>query len=283
MSALLMGRVFYTELPAHLRLTLLALADFADDDGGSLFVGQNHLAMRIGASPRTVRANLGTLVDMGFLIPIDRVGSHGVNRYEMDLTQLPDDAAIGERKRVMRRPEDIAGRKSVDRKPTSTSTGSPLPTVDRKPTSYEPSELQPSEEPSEKLLAPPASTPLSDGIFDALYEIWLGRPYPGRADSQLTDRAADKLGMATAALRKAGATSDLVRQMPAAWIHVFPGARPPTWTPNAAIEHWPALVAWIERGYVPRGSADESADRLARLEASEAETLAGMARKLETG
>lgn len=150
MSALLMGRAFYADLPAHLKFTLVALADHADDDGGGIFVGQERLAVKVGASSRSVRSNVDQLTARGYLVPEGRVGSRGTNRYRLVVDKLPT-------------LETVAS--AVDRKPTSDRkhlpTGSPLPAerlstgslrhVDRKPTSGEPSgEPSGEEQPSGK-------------------------------------------------------------------------------------------------------------------------------------
>ena len=125
MSALLVGAVFYTDLPAHLKFTLLALADEADDNGASIFIGQKRLGIKIGHSERSVRANLAELRDLGWVRRlIERHPKYGTDQYEILVDKLPGKrppAAISSG----RRPAT-----SADRKPTSRS--------DRKPTSAYP-------------------------------------------------------------------------------------------------------------------------------------------------
>lgn len=146
-----MGQVFYTELPAHLRLTLLALADFADNDGGSIHVGQRHLAVRTGAGERTIRRNLKALVDAGYITETGRTRG-GVNKYQLALDRLPSSDDIAAMKAEIRQspPANMAGpgvaEEEVDRTPTS---GEAVTHVrpNRTPTSAYPS-VEPSVEPS---------------------------------------------------------------------------------------------------------------------------------------
>jgi hypothetical protein len=100
-----------------------------------------------------------------------------------------------------------------------------------------------------------------DTLFEALYFVWLGKTYDP-ADPGLTPGARGKLNKAAADLRKAGAHPDDVLAVAEAWVALWPGRSPPTWTPNACAEHWPALVAQMRRGYVARGSPPGSGEAL---------------------
>jgi hypothetical protein len=286
-SVLLMGRVFYTDLPAHLRLTLLAIADSADDDGDSIHIGQKHLGLRIGAGERTVRGNCRELVERGILIELGKT-NRGVKRYRIDLATLPSDVDIEAQKATIRKvqpaatsagdlpaspaaaaPAKSAGTKG-HRKSTAARDRKPAAGEHRKSTAAYPS-VEPSVDPSATTAAlaarphPPATIHRKgDGIFEALYRIWKGHDYPfATGDPRLTPRNHDTLGICAAELRKGGATAELVLRMPEAWVSVFPGKVMPTWTPWAAVKHWPALDAWLTDGYVARGERSNEMDEVA--------------------
>lgn len=116
MSALLMGRAFYAPLDMGRKLTLLALADHADDDGRNVFVGQIRLAQKVGCSERTIRRIVLALVHDGYLIPDVRVGSHGTNRYALVVERLPlvDRTSAGRPAKLADRPP-VTARDNVDR------------------------------------------------------------------------------------------------------------------------------------------------------------------------
>ena len=85
MSIHIMARVWRSELPSHLRLVLLAIADSANDDG-VCWPGQQNLAAKCGISDRTLRDHLSALTRMGFL-SIDRRGNRQSNIYEVLITE----------------------------------------------------------------------------------------------------------------------------------------------------------------------------------------------------
>lgn len=135
MSVRLLGRAFYADLPAHLKLTLLALCDEANDEGQGVAIGQRKLGMKVGASDRTVRGNLAKLREDGWIRRMD--GKHALyatDQYEIITERLPETAGqamrknlpVGpdERKNLPPRPEV---ERPTDRKSGVLSTGSPLP------------------------------------------------------------------------------------------------------------------------------------------------------------
>lgn len=127
-----MGRAFYTDLPAHLKFTLVALADHADDDGGNVYPGQQLLARKVGVSVRAVRDQLHELETRGYLLPERRRTAHGTRPYRLNVALLPDGA---DRKPTADRQKLPTGSPA----PVSNeSTGSPA-SVDRKPTADKPS------------------------------------------------------------------------------------------------------------------------------------------------
>jgi biotin operon repressor len=153
-----MSRVFYTDLPPHLRFTLLALADHADDDGTGIYVGQERLARKVGIRVRAVHANLCALRDQGYLVQEPRSGRNGVHCYRIDVTKLPSAEACKapvDRQSTTPPPESIdrqstADRQSTtDRQSTVPSTGSPA-SIDRQPTADKPkaTKKQPTDSPA---------------------------------------------------------------------------------------------------------------------------------------
>lgn len=276
LSAYLMGRVFYTELPSYLKLTLLALADVAEDDGSRVMLGQARLARKVGCTDRSIRAHLTALRDLGHIEKVGRLGSHGQDRYQIIVGSLPSHEQIallfkGARPDAADRPETDS-----DRRPSVPSTGDPA-SLDRKLLSDD-SSVTHQQDSSEKVLAPTTSTLPStvtaiearrppDDLFEAMFEVWIGQPYTTEVARSITGAARGKLNAACGQLRTAGATAEQIHRIPAAWNLMWQGANPPTFTPNAAAAHWPALVAAMERGYVARGNGqgrDEKTDRMVR-------------------
>ena len=201
MSALLMGRVFYTDLPTHLRFCLLALADHANDDGASIFVGQERLARKLGVSDRSVRSQLAELRELGYIERTQAAKGPGRGKskgtpdhYRILIEKLPGTDEIA----LMERPETSSAL-------SDGKTGSAAP-KDRKPTSETPEAhfpltiREPPEEPS--ALAAVAARPRNI-IWDALAEIY-GQP---------TDTARTARGVAVKTLQAVGAEPDDLIEM----------------------------------------------------------------------
>lgn len=99
MSALLMGQVFGLAVDEDLKLTLLALADHADDDGTSVRPSIARIAWKIGSGDRnanseyknhrTVQRHFKTLIGLKALIPIRKAAQHRPTEYRLDLSVLP--------------------------------------------------------------------------------------------------------------------------------------------------------------------------------------------------
>jgi hypothetical protein len=209
MSAYLMGRAFYTDLPAHLRFLLVALCDHAHDDGTSIKVGQSRLARKTGAAERTVRANLAELRSLGYIERLKRQSSAGVDQYRIVLSMLPTHKDIDDR------PADVAGASDqANRRSTAGPTGSPLPPNHK--------------EPSEKDLASREEKARPrDELFEAVMEV------SGVDLSEIPETARGKYNAAVSGLRVLGATPDEVRRRAGlAWF---------TLTPNALYRHWAEL------------------------------------------
>ena len=89
MSLKCITAVWRSSLPPPLKLTTLALADFADDDGGSIFPSLETIARMTGRSKRQERMNLTALCASRVLVPeTPRLGGSSTTRYRLDLAIL---------------------------------------------------------------------------------------------------------------------------------------------------------------------------------------------------
>lgn len=173
MSIHLMAAAFYTELPGHLKLLLLALCDDAADDGRGVCVGQARLARKTGATDRTVRSNLRELERLGWLRRLpDRHPIYHTLQLELAAERLLSPH------RTWRRPERSSG-------PTGDpaheppeiqrlSTGSPLP-----PTPTATPTTTPNTSSSRSVEAV-HTVPDADAAFDEFWQIWPEHRRQGR-------------------------------------------------------------------------------------------------------
>lgn len=117
MSIRLMTAVWETDLPGNLKLALLALADWSNDDG-ICYPGQKTIGRRCSTSERQARSNVAKLVELGWVEIVQRRFQNS-NVYRLDVDRLTD------RKQTSGiRPE---AENRTDRKQTSSKTGSRLP------------------------------------------------------------------------------------------------------------------------------------------------------------
>ena len=72
MSVTVMGHVWASDLPPHLKLVLLAYADHANDDGSSIYPGEEWMAAKTSYTKGTIRRNTKALLDDGYLEQIKR-------------------------------------------------------------------------------------------------------------------------------------------------------------------------------------------------------------------
>jgi hypothetical protein len=77
---------------------LFALADHADDQGGSIFPSVARLAHKTGWSPRTVQRALRRLVDRGMLIQVAEAHAQRPREYRLSFRGLARKHAFGPRK-----------------------------------------------------------------------------------------------------------------------------------------------------------------------------------------
>lgn len=73
MSVRVMAEVWELDLPQPLKLLALALADWADDEGGNIWPSIDTMARKVGAHPRTVQRQLRLLEESG-LVRIEHGG-----------------------------------------------------------------------------------------------------------------------------------------------------------------------------------------------------------------
>lgn len=73
MSVRQMAKVWELDLPQPLKLLALALADWADDEGGNVWPSIDTIARKIGASPRTVQRQLRQLEALD-LVRVEHAG-----------------------------------------------------------------------------------------------------------------------------------------------------------------------------------------------------------------
>ncbi len=89
MSVKIMGAVFDSDLPRDEKFILLSYADHAAHDGTGIYPSVRHTVWKTGYSTRSVRTITQKLIEKKILIP-DGSGPHGVNRYRMDTSALPE-------------------------------------------------------------------------------------------------------------------------------------------------------------------------------------------------
>lgn len=89
MSGKIVGRVFDLPLAPGVKLTALALADFASHDGSRVFPRQSLVAQMTGHTTRTVRRHIADLKEIGVLVPVGTKGStKRVVEYRFDLEEM---------------------------------------------------------------------------------------------------------------------------------------------------------------------------------------------------
>jgi hypothetical protein len=112
------------ELPSHLKIVLLSLADQANDDG-ECWPSQETIGRRCGTTTRQVSANLRTLRDLGHLEMVRRrrrkTAVYRLLMVDRNSTSGQADASDQER-------NPTSGDEPQDRNPDAIKTGSALPT-----------------------------------------------------------------------------------------------------------------------------------------------------------
>lgn len=89
MSVRVMAQVFSAKLPPKLKLVMLCMADYASDDGSSIFPKVETLAQRVGVSERTVQRALKELRgEYGLLTVVRRATPNFPTTYGINLQRL---------------------------------------------------------------------------------------------------------------------------------------------------------------------------------------------------
>ena len=90
MSIKLMHEVFGKEVDHSEQAVLLAMADHADDEGGSCFPSVDRIAYKTGYKPRNVIRVMGELRQKGVLEVVAHATAQRSTEYRIHLERLPD-------------------------------------------------------------------------------------------------------------------------------------------------------------------------------------------------
>jgi DNA-binding transcriptional regulator YhcF (GntR family) len=90
MSFKLSALVWGVDLPKSLKFTLLALADYAKDDGSSVFPSKQELARKMGCSEKTAQRNVIDLENQGYIVRMGKRGAAILYRINTDKLTVSD-------------------------------------------------------------------------------------------------------------------------------------------------------------------------------------------------
>ncbi len=99
MSVKIMGLVWDADLPKDMKYLLLAYADHADHEGGSIFPSVALISWKTGYSERQVQRITKQLVSQKVLIPDGESAYYGTHQYRIDARKLPQRSALALQKR----------------------------------------------------------------------------------------------------------------------------------------------------------------------------------------
>ncbi len=139
MSVSVMTLVWRSDLPANHKLVLLAYADHANDDGSSVYPGEDWMAAKTSYTGGNIRRVTKQLVEAGFLHRVKRGQTGQRAEWEVDVPQLR--AAQSARLLELEGARQEAKSRATD---TGEARGGATPTV-----------IEPSEEPSVQIAATP--------------------------------------------------------------------------------------------------------------------------------
>src|SRR5680860_316399 len=212
MSVKQMSKVWSLDLPHNQLWVLMALADYADDDG-YCWPSAPKLAHKTGYSERQIRRLVDGLIEGGTIFQNQRDGRSSETWLKLD--NAPGKAAFT--------PDKMTGGKGA----SSINT----PDIAMSPITISNQSVEPIKEPSE----PSASVARrkekpQDPLFNAIAEAWKGEPYrPGL----LTRGQASLVGIAAAELREVGAMPE---DVPGEWQRI--NAKYDDISPKALSQHW---------------------------------------------
>lgn len=221
MSIKLMSQVWDLDLPHNQLWVLMALADYADDDG-YCWPSMTRLAHKTGYSDRQIRRVISDLKEHGIVEQEGRTGRS--SRTWLRLDQAP-------RKVDVHPGHNVKGSKD---NPGHFVRGTPDILSGDPGHSYVRHNHQRTSQSEPKSADAPKKQ--SDPLFEAIYETWTGKPWePG---TKLTPNQRGKLNDARKQAVAVGADTAVWRAKVAAYRRQHP-----TWdlTPHAVLNHWSSL------------------------------------------
>jgi hypothetical protein len=230
------------------KLVLVALAEYADRDGASVFPSVATLARRTGFHERQVRRVMAGLRESGLIVDVGGSPySHRPRCYRIALERFGSPG----------RPDRRAGL-TVEQGGDATQSPPGL-TVEQAPPDRRAGHppVEPPVEPPVNLAPAGASDdPLEAAVLDACG--WDGGSLTGKSRGWLNGSLSD--------LRKLGATPDEVRWKARIYRANDPAGKRPT--PSALVKHWPALTAAslerIDRKQLDRELAQQQSEQQLR-------------------
>lgn len=296
MSGLLAGKVWLSDLSAHLKPLAATLADIANDDGTSIYPTIAYVAWRLGAGERTVTRNIGELLEMGVLVKASEPCHHRPAEYQLIERALPKRSAWSGEKGSGKRGAKMAphpyvqgcqsgtpdpergvppetGRGATDDNQGCHLEQSGVPfEAEIDPASLNDPLLDPSGDPSKKRESATNALPASEGLDaarlsspDALVVLWNEQREPGPKVQDLTLKRRRRYQQAIVA-----------RPLRAEWIHAI------RWLNDQAYanakgtgEHptWRATLDWLAK----------PGQLAAVLEQAETDAIAPVRRPLRPG
>lgn len=165
MSVVVMSKVWELDLPHNEAFVLLALADHADDQGGSIFPSLQRIAWKTGYSKRAVWTIMKRLEGAGILCQVDGPRQHRPPTYEIDFERAPRKAPFRVAETSTLEPARVAETSTLDgsyRVPGWQSKTSRVAVCDTRVAIHDArvevaTATYPSSEPSEKTLREPST------------------------------------------------------------------------------------------------------------------------------
>ncbi len=232
-----MAMVWESGLPKNMKMCLLAYADHANDDGTSVYPGEEVMAEKTSDSAGNVRRVTQLLIKDGVLVQTKR-GYRG-QRAEFRIVIEVLAAHIARHSEKKKGAHQCQERRApVSRKARATAT---------------PNHHEPSEEP------PKVSAKQRTDAFEALYEFWLGKPW--KPKTRLTTSQRGKLNAAVKELEQINALDvdeirrrgnqyrqrwrDVTRSphgLVANWTLFEPEHTPAPQTPGECVHRWASVT-----------------------------------------
>jgi hypothetical protein len=211
-----MGMVWESGLPKNMKMTLLAYADHASDDGGDVFPGEKWMADKTSDSPGNVRRVTKLLIEDGVLVRVLRGQPGQRAEFRIDLPKLAAHIARHSKLAAQPRQEWRASQLTMAR------TGA-TPNIKNH---HDPSDIA----------AKPQHDLMTSAIVDSM----------GWHMDSIPESMWGRIHAAAKQLTAINADPSEVPARVAQYPVVFPGA---SMTPNAIAVNWPALDAACTHAY----------------------------------